>query len=180
MALLIQKALEKWNSPWIHRLGCKNRVRSGHSLRFSEHSFIHACTCKCMCARTNTHTRTRTHTHTHTHYSVCTDLAIRVHRLCASSLYLELRCILECKVLHWNLSVAFDNYHIQPLGQRSTYNTIIADPGSPYAATFQFVILFLFTARFSTGCNSVMLHFYDSKQRPEGRATLLLSARSCL
>ena len=30
----------------------------------------------------------------------------------------------------------------QPLGQRSTYNTIIADPGSPYVATFQCLISF--------------------------------------
>ena len=32
---------------------------------------------------------------------------------------------------------------IQPLGQRSTYDTIIADRGSPYVATFQCLIFFL-------------------------------------
>ena len=31
---------------------------------------------------------------------------------------------------------------VQPLGQRSTYNTTIADPGSPYVHTFQCLIFF--------------------------------------
>ena len=34
----------------------------------------------------------------------------------------------------------------QPLGNRSAYNTIIEDPGSPYVATFQCIIYFLFTS----------------------------------
>ena len=34
----------------------------------------------------------------------------------------------------------------QPLGTRSAYNTIIEDPGSPFAATFQCIIYFLFTS----------------------------------
>ena len=36
---------------------------------------------------------------------------------------------------------------LQPLGQRSAYNTIIADPGNPYVATFYCTICFLFTSR---------------------------------
>ena len=35
----------------------------------------------------------------------------------------------------------------QPLGQRSAYDTIIADPGSPYVATFQYTIYILLTSR---------------------------------
>ena len=37
-------------------------------------------------------------------------------------------------------------YFLQPLGTRSAYNTIIEDPGSPYVATFQCIIYFLFTS----------------------------------
>ena len=62
----------------------------------------------------------------------------------------------------------------QPLGQRSTY---IADPGSPYVATFQ--CLMSFCLQPSIGSSFAVLHFYDSKQRPGGRATFLLSVRSC-
>ena len=34
-----------------------------------------------------------------------------------------------------------------PLGQRSMYNTIVTDPGSPYVATFQCAICFCFKCR---------------------------------
>ena len=61
---------------------------------------------------------------------------------------------------------------VQPLAS----SPIIADPGSPYVATFQCVNLHFV---FSAGCTSIMLHFYDSKQRPEHRATLFLSVRLC-
>ena len=68
------------------------------------------------------------------------------------------------KGLHsiWQLRV---NENVQPLGTRSAYNTIIEDPGSPYVATFQCII---------TSClHQGTLHFYDSKQRPTERTTLL-------
>ena len=65
---------------------------------------------------------------------------------------------------------------MQPLGQWSIYNTIIADQGSPYVATFQCT---LFTTRFSTNHISALLYFHDSKQRRGDRAALLLSPSFC-
>ena len=41
---------------------------------------------------------------------------------------------------------AVPNFPTQPLGQRSACSTIITDPGSPYVATFQCIIFFLFTS----------------------------------
>ena len=52
------------------------------------------------------------------------------------------------------------------------YNTIIVDPGSLYAATHQDVISSCLHPTYSQG--------YDSKQRQEGRVTLLLSANLIL
>ena len=84
------------------------------------------------------------------------------------------RYISRTKALYRFLQIGNILTRIKPvIGQRSTYNTVIADPGSPYIATFQCTICFLFTTACSTGNISAVLHFHNSKQRRGDRAALL-------
>ena len=65
---------------------------------------------------------------------------------------------------------------MQPLRQRSTYNTIIADPGSPYIHTFQCLISSCLQPVFFLQVSP--LYFTSTPPNKDGdRAILLLSPR---